>query len=160
MLVPIILLPPTHTPSAGTVTVNCAAGTPFTLTSGPEAEEPEFTLSCTSRGGPVRGFNWASGGGGNIAGVASLKAPVNHDVRDQGLYDHSVTVTGNYPGDYTCQVTVYRYDGTAPEPEILVYPSTPGAAQTITVPGELVNIILAIYNTSFILTLILLCLSC
>ncbi len=119
--------------------MDCTAGTPFSLTSGPEAEEPEFTLSCTSSGGPVREFNCTSPDGGNIAGVASLRNPVDTDVRDQGLYDHSATVTGNYPGDYTCQVTVYRYDGTAPEPE-LVYP----AAQTITVTGELVNISLSV----------------
>ncbi len=117
--------------------MDCTAGTPFTLTTGPEAEEPVFTLSCTSTGGPVREFNCTSAGSGNIAGVASLRNPENSTYRDQGIYDHSATVTGNFPGDYTCQVTVYRYDGTAPEPEVLVYPETPGAAQTITVPGEL-----------------------
>ncbi len=132
---------------AGIPTLDCTAGTPFSLTSVPEAEEPEFTLSCTSTGGPVREFNCASPDGGNTAGVASLRTPVSRDVRDRGIYDHSATVTGNYPGDYTCQVTVYRYDGTqtpaAPEPEILVYPETPGAAQTITVTGELVNMSLS-----------------
>ncbi len=135
-------------PAAGTVTVDCTAGTPFSLTSDPDAEEPEFTLSCSSSGGPVRGFS-CTGPGGTITGVASLRLPADEDVRDNGIYDHSatMTVTGNYPGDYTCQVTVYRYDGTqtpaAPEPDILVYPETPEAAQTITVPtfpGELVNI--------------------
>ncbi len=134
-------------PSAGIPTVDCTTGTPFSLTSAPEAEVPEFTLSCTSAGGPVRGFSCTHSGGGNIAGVASLKPPADGNVRDNGIYDHSatITVTGNYPGDYICQVTVHRYDGTqtpaAPEPEILVYPETPGAAQTITVPtfpGELV----------------------
>ncbi len=139
-------------PSAGTVTVDCTAGTPFSLTSGPEAEVPEFTLSCTSSGGSVRGFSCTSPDGGNIVGVASLRNPEVAANRDQGIYDHSATVTvsGNYPGAYTCQVTVYRYDGTqtpaAPEPEILVYPETPGPAQTITVttfPGELVNISLS-----------------
>ncbi len=115
--------------------MDCTAGTPFSLTSDPDAEEPEFTLSCTSSGGPVREFNCTSPNGGNIAGVASLRTPADATIRDQGIYDHSVNVTGNYPGVYTCQVTVYRYDGTAPEPE-LVYP----AAQTITVPSELVNI--------------------
>ncbi len=123
-------------PYAGTVTLDCTAGASFPA---PEAEVSEFTLSCTSSGGPVRGFNCTSPGGGNIAGVASLRTPVNVNVRDQGLYDHSATVTGNYPGDYTCQVTMYRYDGIAPEPE-MVYP----AAQTITVPGELVNISLSV----------------
>ncbi len=118
--------------------MNCATGTPFSLTSGPEADEPEFTLSCTSSGGPVREFSCTSPDGDNIAGVASLRTPADATVRDQGIYDHSVDVTGNYPGNYTCQVTVYKYDGTAPEPE-LVYP----AAQTITVPGELVNISLS-----------------
>ncbi len=135
-------------PSAGTVTVDCTTGTPFSLTSAPEAEVPEFTLSCTSSGGPVRGFS-CTGPGGTIAGVASLRTPADEDVRDNGRYDHSATmnVTENYPGVYTCQVTVYRYDGTGDEPEILVYPETPGAAQTITVPtvpGELVNISLSI----------------
>ncbi len=138
--------------------MDCTAGTPFTLTSVPDAEVPEITLSCTSSGGAVREFNCTSPGGGNIAGVASLRTPADEVVRDQALYDHSATVTGNYPGVYTCQVTVYRYDGTALEPEILVYPETPGAAQTITVPGELVSI--SIRNTSLMLTIILPCLSC
>ncbi len=111
--------------------MDCTAGTAFSLTSAPEAEEPEFNLSCTSTGGPVREFSCTSPGGGNIAGVSSLRTPANADVRGQGIYDHSVTVTGNYPGDYTCQVTVYRYDGTAPEPESLVYPGTPGAARSL-----------------------------
>ncbi len=124
--------------------MDCTAGTPFSLTSGPWAEEPEFTLNCTSSGGPVREFICTSPDGGDIAGVASLRTPVNFSVRDQGLYDHSATVTGNYPGVYTCQVTVYRYDGTGVEPEVLVYPGTPGAAQTITVPGELANMSLSI----------------
>ncbi len=123
--------------------MDCTASTAFSLTSAPEAEEPEFTLSCTSTGGPVREFSCTSPDGGNVAGVASLRTPANETVRDQGLYDHSVNVTGNYPGVYTCQITVYRYDGTAPEPESLVYPETPGAAQTITVQGELVNISLS-----------------
>ncbi len=120
--------------------MDCTAGTPFSLTSTPEAEEPEFTLSCTSSGGPVTELNCISPGGGNTTGVASLRTPATATVRDQGLYDHSATVTGNYPGDYTCQVTVCRYDGTGEEPEILVYP----AAQATTVPGELVNISLSV----------------
>ncbi len=37
-------------PSAGTPTVNCTTGTQFSLTSDPDAEVPEFTLSCTSMG--------------------------------------------------------------------------------------------------------------
>ncbi len=93
------------------------------------------------------GLSGSSGlDGGTITGVASLRLPADGNVRDNGIYDHSatMTVTGNYPGDYTCQVTVHRYDGTQtladPEPDILVYPETPEAAQTITVPtfpGEL-----------------------
>ncbi len=141
-------------PSAGTVTVDCTTGASF---SAPEAEVPEFTLSCTSSGGPVRGFNCTSPGGGNIVGVASLRNPVDATNKDQGIYDHSVdvTVTGNYQGEYTCQVTMYRYDGIAPEPE-MVYP----AAQTITVTGELVNISLSMALLSCMLTIILPCLSC
>lgn len=52
-------------------------------------------------------------------------------------YELSASVIGNHPGDYTCQVTVLRYDGTGVEPEVLVYPETPGPLQTITVRGEL-----------------------
>ncbi len=51
--------------------MDCTAGTPFSLTSGPVAEEPEFTLSCTSSGGPVREFSCTSPDGGNVTGVAS-----------------------------------------------------------------------------------------
>ncbi len=120
--------------------MDCTAGTAFTLTSVPEAEVPEFTLSCTSSGGPVREFSCTSPDGGNIVGVASIVTPITEAVRDQGLYDHSATMTGNYPGDYTCQVTVYRYDGTqTPAALELVYP----AAQTIAVQGELLNISLS-----------------
>ncbi len=80
--------------------------TAFTLNSGPEAEEPEFTLRCTSTGGPVREFNCSSPDGGNVTGVTSLRTPVTTAVRDQGLYDHSVAVTGNNTGNYTFQLTV------------------------------------------------------
>ncbi len=134
--------------------LDCTAA--FTLTSGAVAVDPEFSLSCTSTGGPVRAFSCTSPDGGNITGVASLRTPVTEIVRDHGIYDHSATVTGNYPGDYTCQVTVYKYDGTAPEPENLIYPETPGAAQTITVPGELVKW----YYLSHAVNYILACLSC
>ncbi len=119
--------------------MDCTTGTPFSLTSGPADIEPTFILSCTSMGGPIRKFDCISDGN-NVAGVPSLRTPVDQTVRDQGLYDHIATVTGNYAGDYTCQVTVYRYDGIAPEPEMLVYL----ADQIITVPGELVNISLSV----------------
>ncbi len=47
---------------------------------------------------------------------------------------------------------MYRYDGTGEEPESLVYPETPGAAQTITVPtfpGELVIISVSMTPLSY-----------
>ena len=122
---------------AGTVTVNCTGDTPFALTSGPEDDPPVFTLSCTSSGGPVTNFSCTSTDAGSIDGVVTFtNILTNHE---QGNYDLSVSVTGYYPGVYTCQVTVYKYDDIGTEPEMMNYVS----AQTITVTGELVTILLS-----------------
>ena len=45
-----------------------------------------------------------------------------------------MTVTGSSPGEYTCQATVDKFDGTGVEPEMLTYPSPP-----ITKTSEYVN---------------------
>ena len=120
--------------------MDCTA-TPVTLPD-PEADPPVFTLNCTSTRGPVREFSCTSTGTGTIDGVVSFTD--TRPNREQGNYDLSVSVTGNYPGVYTCQVTVYKYDGTGMEPEMMNYFS----AQTITVTGELVTISLSMISLS------------
>ena len=125
-----------YTPDhAGTATVDCS-GTPFTLTSGPEADTPEFTLSCSSSGGPVSGFSCTTPGGGTVTGTAGLRDPSSTVNRDAANYDLMVTVTGNYPGNYTCTASVGKFDGVGDEPEVLNYT----APQTITVTGECVSL--------------------
>ncbi len=106
------------------------------MTSDPAAEPPVFTLSCSSAGGPIRGFSCTSTGSGTIGGEVSLRDPTDTDNLELGNYDLSVTVEGRYPGDYTCQVTVERYDGVGDEPDTLVFPGSPGSSQTIRVRGE------------------------
>ena len=82
-----------------------SAGTPvisedpvFTLTS----EDPvEFTLTCTSTGGPATTVTWT---------------PMGNDVTQlqnaaSATYTHTLTVTGRVPGEYTCSVSNDR--GTA-----------------------------------------------
>lgn len=104
--------------------MNCSS---FALTSDPAADPPEFTLHCTSAAGPIRAFHCTSSATGTITGVATLTDSI------LARYNLSVAVTGQYPGDYVCQVRVERYDGG--EPETLVIPEVPGPLQTISVTG-------------------------
>ena len=111
----------------GTPTIDCQSGAPFTLTSGPEADTPEFTLSCSSSGGPVSGFSCTIPGGGTVTGTAGLRDPNSGGDRNAANYDLNVTVTLDEPGTYmyTCQATVNMFDGMGVEPEMLTYPSSP-----------------------------------
>ena len=70
----------------------------FTLTS----EDPvEFTLTCTSTGGPATTVTWTPMGND----VTQLQNTVS------ATYTHTLTVAGRVPGEYTCSVSNDR--GTA-----------------------------------------------
>ena len=72
----------------------------FLLLSEPIAEDPQFTLTCISTGGPAT-VTWTRDSvtvtEGNKTTV--LDDPVNAD------YTHTLVVTGRLPGLYTCTVT-------------------------------------------------------
>ena len=108
------------------------------MTSDPEAVTPEFTLNCSSSGGPVSGFSCTTPGGGPVTGTAGLRDPSStgdNSDRDLAIYILNVTVTQDVLGTYmyTCQATVDRYDGTGVE--TLTYT----APETITLTSECVN---------------------
>lgn len=115
--------------------MNCTGGSPFTLTSDPEADEPEFVLSCTSSGGPVGEFSCTNGDTGAVA-TGTARFQDSEENREKANYNLSATVTGNYPGNYVCWAIVNRFDDVGVEPESLTYPEFPGPAQTITVTGK------------------------
>ena len=75
-------------------------------------------------------------GGGTVNGTAGLRNSTAIGNRIAANYDLMVTVTGNYPGTYTCTASVDKFDGEGDEPEVLNYT----APQTITVTGECVSL--------------------
>ena len=84
--------------STGKLTVREEIG--FLLLSEPIAEDPQFTLTCISTGGPATTVTWTRDSvtitEGNKTTV--LDDPVTAD------YTHTLTVTGRLPGLYTCTV--------------------------------------------------------
>ena len=74
----------------------------FTLTS----EDPvEFTLTCTSTGGPATTVTWTTPMGDDDTSVTQLQNAVS------ATYTHTLNVLGSVPGEYTCSVNNDR--GTA-----------------------------------------------
>ena len=109
-----------------------------TVTSDPEADTPEFTLSCSSSDGPVSGFSCTNANSGIVNGTASLTDPTSGIERSAANYNLMVTVTGNYPGTYTCTLNVGKYDGIGVEPKVLTY--TGPQTICITVTGKHVSL--------------------
>ena len=80
----------------------------FQLTTDPNATTPNFTLTCTSIGGPVTTFSWRRDG-------AIVTNNNSYDITHQrvtdaenGTYTHILTVTGRHPGQYECSVNNNR----------------------------------------------------
>ena len=84
--------------SAGDVTI--PGNMTFTEDSDLSGESPQFTLTCTSTGGPATTVTW-SRDSETVSGVNTtvLDDPVT------AQYTHTLTVTGRDGGDYQCNVS-------------------------------------------------------
>ena len=70
----------------------------FTLRSTHYGEEPQYTLTCTSTGGPATNITWTRNSEVVVGGKTVLDDPVT------AQYTHTLTVTGRLEGHYQCIV--------------------------------------------------------
>ena len=70
----------------------------FTLDSDLNGESPQFTLTCTSTGGPATTVTWTRDSERVSGGMTVLDDPVT------AQYTHTLTVTGRLGGQYQCTV--------------------------------------------------------
>ena len=87
------------------LSTNCTAGdvtiprdVTFTVDSDLSGESPQFTLTCTSTGGPSTTVTWTRGSETVSGGMTVLDDPVT------AQYTHTLTVTGRLGGQYQCTV--------------------------------------------------------
>ena len=71
----------------------------FTVDSDLNGDSPQFTLTCTSAGGPATTVTWIRDSETVSGGMTVL----NNAVTAQ--YTHTLTVTGRLGGQYQCNVT-------------------------------------------------------
>ena len=83
--------------TAGNVTI--PDGMTFTEDSNLNGESPQFTLTCTSTGGPATTVTWTRGSQTISGGMTMLDDPVT------AQYTHTLTVTGRLGGQYQCTVS-------------------------------------------------------
>ena len=83
--------------SAGDVTI--PGGMTFTVDSDLNGESPQFTLTCTSTGGPATTVTWTRDSETVSGGMTVLDDPVT------AQYSHTLTVTGRLGGQYRCTVS-------------------------------------------------------
>ena len=82
---------------AGDVTI--PGGVNFTVDSDLNGESPQFTLTCTSTGGPATTVTWTRDSETVSGGMSVLDDPVT------AQYTHTLTVTGRLGGQYQCTVS-------------------------------------------------------
>ena len=70
----------------------------FTVDSDLNGDSPQFTLNCTSTGGPATSVTWTRDSETVSGGVTVLNDPVT------AQYTHTLTVTGRLGGLYQCTV--------------------------------------------------------
>ena len=87
-------------PSSGNVTI--PGGITFTVDSDLNGESPQFTLTCTSTGGPATTVTWTRNSETVSGGMTVLDDPVT------AQYTHTLTVTGRLGGQYQCNVSNSR----------------------------------------------------
>ena len=75
------------------------SGMTFTVDSDHNGESPQFTLTCTSTGGPATTVTWTRNSTAVSGGMTVLDDPVTAN------YTHSLTVTGRLGGQYQCIVS-------------------------------------------------------
>ena len=83
--------------SAGDVTI--PDGMAFTVDSDLNGESPQFTLTCTSTGGPATTVTWTRDSETVSGGMTVLDDPKT------AQYIHTLTVTGRLGGQYQCTVS-------------------------------------------------------
>ena len=71
----------------------------FTVDSNLNGENPQFTLTCTSTGGPATTVTWTRDSVSVMGGMSVLDDPVTAN------YTHTLTVTGRLGGQYQCIVS-------------------------------------------------------
>ena len=82
---------------AGDVTI--PGGMTFTVDSDLNGDSPQFTLTCTSTGGPATTVNWTRDSETVSGGRIVL------DDTETAQYTHTLTVTGRLGRQYQCNVT-------------------------------------------------------
>ena len=87
--------------TAGDVTI--PGGMMFTEDSDLNGESPQFTLTCTSTGGPATTVTWTRDSETVSGGVFSSTTVLNNTTTAQ--YTHTLTVTGRLGGQYQCTVS-------------------------------------------------------
>ena len=83
--------------TAGDVTI--PGGMTLTEDSDLNGESPQFTLTCTSIGGPATTVTWTRDSETVSGGMSVLDDPVT------AQYTHTLTVTGRLGGQYQCTVS-------------------------------------------------------
>ena len=71
----------------------------LTVDSDLDGESPQFTLTCTSTGGPATTVTWTRDSEAVSGGMTVLDDPVT------AQYTHTLTVTGRDGGEYQCNVS-------------------------------------------------------
>ena len=71
----------------------------FTVDSNLNGESPQFTLTCTSTGGPATTVTWIRDSVSVMGGMSVLDDHVSAN------YTHTLTVTGRLGGQYHCNVS-------------------------------------------------------
>ena len=71
----------------------------FTVDSDLSGDSPQFTLTCTSTGGPATTVTWTRDSETVSGGMTVLDNAVT------AQYTHTLTVTGRLGGQYQCNVT-------------------------------------------------------
>ena len=71
----------------------------YTVNSDFDGENPQFTLTCTSTGGPATTVSWTRDSETVSGGMTVLDDPVT------AQYTHTLTMTGRLEGQYQCTVS-------------------------------------------------------
>ena len=79
--------------------VTIPGGVTFTVDPDLDGESPQFTLTCTSTGGPATTVTWTRDFETVSGGMTVLDDPVT------AQYTHTLTMTGRLGGQYKCNVS-------------------------------------------------------
>ena len=79
--------------------VGIPSGMLFSVDSHLNGESPQFTLTCTSTGGPATTVTWTRDSEAVSGGMTVLDDPVT------AQYTHTLTVTERLGGQYQCNVS-------------------------------------------------------